>query len=182
AAAPVAVAGAPAYEPAGLLAGEAEVERRPAGRGPDPGREDLAAARAVAAGLIPWGSFEVDVSSLGGFALYSVTSCGLDATRGRAAADRILPLLAGGRAPWEIDQITLRGPRASVVLTPLGSLGAGGPVLAATVAPGAGLALLEIRCRAAAAGHARRHAPVESHPGAGTDDHEEPDLLNVDPS
>src|SRR5262249_18507806 len=66
---------ATAAEPPRSFRDEAEAERRDAGGAPR--AEDLAAARAVAAGLIPWGSFEVDVSSLAGVALYSVTSGGL---------------------------------------------------------------------------------------------------------
>ena len=66
---------------------------------------------------------------------------------------------AGRRAAWPVDQVTLRDARAALVLTPLGPLPAGGPVLAVCVPPGGGLALLELRCREAAAAQSAASAP-----------------------
>jgi len=145
-------------------------------------RGDLAAARALASLLGPSGPLEVDVRVVDGVELFTVTSTGLGEDLAPTAARLILPLLADGRAPWPIDQVTLRGPRAALVLTLLGPLAAGGPVLAATVHGGRSLALLEIRCRAAAAGYAARMHVVPADAAASTDERDEPDLLDVEPS
>jgi hypothetical protein len=144
-------------------------------------RGDVAAARALAAHLAPPGPVEVDARILDGVELFSVTAAGLGEDVASTAARLVLPLLADGRAPWPIDQVTLRGPRAALVLTPLGPLARGGPVLAAAVPAGRVLALLEIRCREAAAGYAAR-PPAAPAGAAASEERDEPDLLDVEPS
>jgi hypothetical protein len=76
-----------------------------------------------------------------------------------AVAGLALPLLTDRRAPWPVDQITLRGPETALVLTPLGGPTDRGPVLAAGAPRGGALALLEILCRRVAGDHDRRPAP-----------------------
>lgn len=155
----------------------AEVEAEPAQAvfpaDPDP-------MRAVAAILPPVGSFALDQRVVDGYTLLTASSPALGHEVGVEAASRLLPVIAPGRTPWSIDQITLRGERAAVVITPMGPLGSGAPVLVATVAPGGGLAWLELRCRqavsvfAAAPGLAVERAPDEER--------DEPDLVDVEPS
>ena len=117
-----------------------------------------------------------------GVTLLSATSPAVDDEVAVTAAALLLPLIRPGRAPWPVDQVTLRGPRAVLILTPLGPLPAGGPVLAASVPPGGGVALLELRCRQAAAAHAARAgAPLDDGAASG-EERDEPDLLDVEPS
>ena len=117
-----------------------------------------------------------------GVTLLSATSPALDDEVAVTATALLLPLMRPGRAPWPVDQVTLRGPRAVLILTPLGPLPAGGPVLAACVPPGGGVALLELRCRQAAAAHAAgAAAPLDDWAASG-EEHDEPDLLDVEPS
>ena len=84
-----------------------------------------------------------------------------------AATGLALPLLTDRRAPWRLDQITLRGPETALVLTPLSS-GSAAPVLATAAPRGGSLALLEILCRRAGAEGRRRaslrtSAPPDRH-------------------
>jgi hypothetical protein len=78
-----------------------------------------------------------------------------------------------------VDQLTLRGPRAALVLTPLGA-NARGPVLVAAVSQAGSLALLEILCRRAAAQEVAGGAAGE---GAawGNGRPAEPELLDAEP-
>ena len=128
------------------------------------------------------GPLAIEVRVVGGVTLRSATSPAVDDEVAVTAAALLLPLMRPGRAPWPVDQVTLRGPRAVLILTPLGSLPAGGPVLAASVPPGGGVALLELRCREAAAAHAAgTGAPLDDGAASG-EEHDEPDLLDVEPS
>jgi len=128
------------------------------------------------------GPLAIEVRVVDGVTLLSAMSPALDDEVAVTATALLLPLMRPGRAPWPVDQVTLRGPRAVLILTPLGPLPAGGPLLAACVPPGGGVALLELRCREAAAAHAAgTGAPLDDWAASG-EEHDEPDLLDVEPS
>ena len=133
---------------------------RPAAKPARPGsalQDDLHLLRGLTALLPAVGPLAIEVRVVDGVTLLSAMSPALDDEVAVTAAALLLPLIRPGRAPWPVDQVTLRGPRAVLILTPLGPLPAGGPVLAASVPPGGGVALLELRCRQAAAAHAAAH-------------------------
>jgi hypothetical protein len=145
-------------------------------------QDDLHLLRGLTALLPAVGPLAVEVRVVGGVTLLSATSPALDDEVAVTAAALLLPLIRPGRAPWPVDQVTLRGPRSVLIVTPLGPLPAGGPVLAASVPPGGGVALLELRCRQAAAAHAA-HAvtPLDDEAPSG-EERDESDLLDVEPS
>jgi hypothetical protein len=145
-------------------------------------QDDLHLLRELTALLPAVGPLAIEVRVVGGVTLLSATSPALDDEAAVTAAALLLPLIRPGRAPWPVDQVTLRGPRAVLILTPLGSLPAGGPVLAASVPPGGGVALLELRCRQAAPAHAARAAVPLDDEAASGEERDEPDLLDVEPS
>ena len=144
-------------------------------------QDDLHLLRELTALLPAVGPLAIEVRVVDGVTLLSATSPALEDEVAVTAATLLLPLIRPGRAPWPVDQVTLRGPRAVLILTPLAPLTAGGPVLAASVPPGGGVALLELRCRQAAAAHAARAgAPLDG--AASGEERDEPDLLDVEPS
>ena len=145
-------------------------------------QDDLHLLRGLTALLPAVGPLAVEVRVVGGVTLLSATSPAVDDEVAVTAAALLLPLMRPGRAPWPVDQVTLRGPRAVLILTPLGPLPAGGPVLAASVPPGGGVALLELRCRQAAVAHAARAAAPLDDEAASGEERDEPDLLDVEPS
>jgi hypothetical protein len=145
-------------------------------------QDDLHLLRGLTALLPAVGPLAVEVLVVGGVTLLSATSPAVDDEVAVTAAALLLPLMRPGRAPWRVDQVTLRGPRAVLILTPLGPLPAGGPVLAASVPPGGGAALLELRCRQAAVAHAARAAAPLDDEAASGEERDEPDLLDVEPS
>jgi hypothetical protein len=145
-------------------------------------QDDLHLLRELTALLPAVSPLAIEVRVVDGVTLLSATSPALDDEVAVTAAALLLPLIRPGRAPWPVDQVTLRGPRAVLILTPLAPLTAGGPVLAASVPPGGGVALLELRCRQAAAAHAARAgAPLDDGAESG-EERDEPDLLDVEPS
>jgi hypothetical protein len=127
--------------------------------------------------LPPVGPFEIEEASIEGVTLVSASASGLGQEFASTAARLLVPLLATSDASWPVEQVTLRGAGAAVVLTPVGSVRDGGVVLAATVVPGGSLALLEMRCRQTAADAAGRPAPERADDAAERD---EPDLLDVE--
>ncbi len=139
-------------------------------------RDEISALRRVAALLAPLMALDVGAESIDGVRLFTASSPGL--SRNPAAARPLLPLMAEGRAPWPVNQMTLRGPDAALVLTPLGPMAEGGPVLVCAVQPGGALALLEILSLRAADGYAR--VSQGSHQASG-DERPEPDLLDAEP-
>jgi hypothetical protein len=145
-------------------------------------QDDLHLLRGLTALLPAVGPLAIEVRMVGGVTVLSATSPALDDEVAVTAAALLLPLLRPGRAPWPVDQVTLRGPRAVLILTPLGPLPAGGPVLAAAVPPGRGVALLELRCRQAAAAHAASGASPLDDEAASAEERDESDLLDVEPS
>jgi hypothetical protein len=145
-------------------------------------QDDLHLLRGLTALLPAVGPLAIEVRVVGGVTLLSAMSPAVDDEVAVTAAALLLPLMRPGRAPWPVDQVTLRGPRAVLILTPLGPLPAGGPVLAASVPRGGGVALLELRCRQVAAAHAARAgAPLDDGATSG-EERDEPDLLDVEPS
>jgi hypothetical protein len=117
-----------------------------------------------------------------GVSLLTATSPALDVAEARAVAAHLLPILRSARAAWPVDQITLRSACATLIITPLGPLPAGGPVLAVSAPSGGGLALIELRCRELAAAHAARVDGRSDDEGASGEEREEPNLLDVEPS
>lgn len=153
---------------------------RPAAKPARPGsllQGDLHLLRGLTALLPAVGPLAIEVRVVDGVTLLSATAPAVDDEVAVTVARLLLPLIRPGRAPWPVDQVTLRGPRAVLILTPLG-----GPVLVASVPPGGGIALLELRCRQAAAAYAARAgAPLDDGAASG-EEHDEPDLLDVEPS
>jgi len=146
---------------------------------PEQSPDEIATLRKVAALLAPLKALDVRVESVGGVKLFTVSSLGPCAGQAVAAARLVLPLLAEGHAPWAVEQMTLRGPDAAVILTPLGPVGQSGSVLVSAVPPGGALALLEILCLRAAAGCASDVSPrVGPDPAV---ERQEPDLLDSEP-
>jgi len=145
---------------------------------PEQSHDETATLRKVAALLAPLKTLDVGVESVDGMKLFTAVSAGLRAGPVVAAARLVVPLLAEGHAPWAVKQMTLRGPDATLVLTPLGPIGRSGSVLLSAVPPGGALALLEILCLRAAAGCASDAAPS---PRVGPDPAVEPDLLDSEP-
>ena len=112
---------------------------RPAAKPAHPGsalQDDLHLLRGLTALLPAVGPLAIEVRVVDGVTLLSATSPALDDEVAVTAAALLLPLMRPGRAPWPVDQVTLRGPRAVLILTPLGPLPAGGPVLAASCPAG----------------------------------------------
>lgn len=130
------------------------------------GPAEIAEARRIAGLLAPIGSFDVTVQTLEGVTVFAMAAPTAAQETAAAVAGLALPLLTDRRAPWPVDQITLRGPETALVLTPLGGPTDRGPVLAAGVPRGGALALLEILCRRAAGDRDRRPAAptVEAFP------------------
>jgi hypothetical protein len=113
--------------------------------------EALGAARRIAALMAPMTSLGVEAMDVNGVTVFTLASPGVPDELALGAARVMLPLLAVGHAPWPVDQLTLRGPDAALVFTPLGAPDTRGPMLLAAVAQSGSLALLEILCRRAAA-------------------------------
>jgi hypothetical protein len=137
--------------------------------------DDLIEAREIAALLAPVGPLNAAVAAEDGVVFLIVSSPGLSAPATVATARSMLPILADGRAPWPIEQLTLRGPEGALVLTPLQPMCSEGRVLVAAVPPQGSLALLEILCRRVAARHA---GPPPAQAAGGHD----ADLLEVEPT
>jgi hypothetical protein len=129
--------------------------------GPVPALADPAAAaeaRRILALLAPIASFEATVQSMEGVTVFSMVAPAVTPETVVAATGLALPLLTDSRAPWPLDQITLRGPETALVLTPLDPARARGPVLATAASRGGALALLEMLGQRAAAKGSRRVA------------------------
>jgi hypothetical protein len=136
----------------------------------------------VAAALAPLRPFAVGVESADGTTLFTVSATGLGTGSVLAAVRPLLPLIAEGRAPWPVNQLTMRGADVTLILTPLGPLGHGGSVLLCAVPPGGALASLERLSLRAVAEDGRG---AEGVPGIGrgeAEEWQEPDLLDSEPS
>jgi hypothetical protein len=113
------------------------------------GSAETAEARRIAALLAPIASFDASVQVMEGVTVFAMAAPTVAPETAVAVAGLALPLLTDRRAPWSVDQITLRGPETALVLTPLGGRSDRGPVLAVAAPRGGALALLEILCRRA---------------------------------
>jgi hypothetical protein len=140
--------------------------------------DDIAAALEITAGLAPLGPLNVGAESVDGVTLFTACSPGLPRDLAVTAAGLMLPVLDDGRAPWAMEQLTLRSADAALVLTPLGPLRHGGPVLVAALPPRGSLALLELLCGRAAARYGSHAEPRRER----AEDPDEPDLLDMEPS
>jgi hypothetical protein len=125
---------------------------------PVAGPGEVAEARRIAALLAPIAAFDVSVQAVEGVTVFAMASPAVAQETAVAVAGLAQPLLLDGRLPWPVEQITLRGPETALVLTPLAGPDERGSILAAAAPRGGVLALLEILCRRAAGGHARRPA------------------------
>jgi len=103
-----------------------------------------AEARRILALLAPIASFEVTIQAMEGVTVFAMTAPAVAPETAVAATGLALPLLTDRRAPWPLDQITLRGPEIALVLTPLSRGGLAASVLATAAPRGGSLALLEI--------------------------------------
>ena len=134
---------------------------------PAPPVADLAAAaeaRRILTLLAPIASFEVTIQSMEGVTVFAMTAPAVAPETAIAATGLALPLLTDRRAPWPLDQITLRGPDTALVLTPLSRGSSAASVLATTAPRGGALALLEMLCRRAGAEGTRRVSPMSALP------------------
>lgn len=131
---------------------KAEEVRRP--RVIDPGSAQLAAeAERIAALLRPVGPIKVETQVVRGVTLFTAgseitlfTACWPRLPKNAVArsAFRFLSFLAARPKPGPVTQATLRGSGGAMVLTPLGPLSAGGPVVVSAIPNRGTLALLEI--------------------------------------
>jgi hypothetical protein len=141
----------------------------PVESGPVPALSDPATAaetRRILALLAPIASFEATVQSMEGVTVFAMAAPTVTPETAAAATGLALPLLTESRAPWPLDQITLRGPETALVLTPLTPANTRGSVLATAAARGGALALLEMLCQRAATKGSRRVAiPTGPPPG-----------------
>jgi len=161
---PAPVVVAPAVEPAVPTPTSPWPVAPPVESGPAPALADPAAAaetRRILTLLAPIASFEATVQSMEGVTVFAMAAPTVTPETAVAAAGLALPLLTDSRAPWPLDQITLRGPDTALVLTPLNPASSRGPVLATAAPRGGALALLEmLGQRAAAKGNRRVAAPA----------------------
>ena len=121
-------------------------------------------ARRILTLLAPIASFEATVQSMEGVTVFSMVAPAVPPETAVAATGLALPLLTDGRAPWSLDQITLRGPETALVLTPLNPASPRGPVLATAASRGGALALLEMLGQRAVAKGSRLVATPAAQP------------------
>jgi hypothetical protein len=166
---PQPVAVAPAVEPVVPAPTRRWPVASPVESGSVPALSDPATAaetRRILTLLAPIASFEATVQSMEGVTVFAMAAPTVTPETAAAATGLALPLLTESRAPWPLDQITLRGPETALVLTPLIPANARGPVLATAAARGGALALLEMLCqRAATKGNRRVAIPAGPPPG-----------------
>ena len=147
-----------------------------------PTPDDLAAADRVAAMLASFKVLDVHVQPVDGVKLFVASPRGSDTTSVVGAARPLVSLLADARAPWPVDQMTLRGPSAALVITPLGVAGRRGPALVVAVNVGAQLALLEVLALRAAAECAVPTTASGPDESPVHEERHEPDLIDTDAS
>lgn len=95
--------------------------------------------------------FEIDAEMVGGVTLHRLAGPDMSAQALREMAARLLSPLRRGWSRHGLDQITVRGATAAVVVTALGDLDGAGAVLVAGTRRGPGLALVELLGRRGAA-------------------------------
>jgi hypothetical protein len=157
-----------------------EALTEPVKAAPDSG--ETATMHRVITALTPLRPLDVGVESSERLTLFTVSPSGLDKDSALTVARLLLPLLAEGRAPWPVDQLTIRGADAVLILTPLGVMDGGGSVLLSVVPPGGAVASVE---RLALRAVARGASDVKEVPARGDSDQpeewQEPDLLDSEP-
>jgi hypothetical protein len=124
-------------------------------------------AEHIARALAGAGPLVVDTHALMGIVVYTACSLRLAEDAVVRAAFRFLSFLAESPGGEAVTQTTVRGAAGAMVLTPLGPLGAGGPVLAAAIPQRGALALLEILSLRVAAEY-RASEPGSTSPAAGS--------------
>jgi hypothetical protein len=123
-------------------------------------------ASQLAGVLTPFGKLEVSTTGIEGVTLFTFASGALPPDAVLRSAGAVLPFLMSGRAPWPVDQLTVRREGGAIIITPLGPIESGGPAMVASVGRVGSLALLEIVCLKAAREHraaypsAPRRAPA----------------------
>jgi hypothetical protein len=127
----------------------------------------------LAAVLTPFGALEVGSTGIEGVTLFTFASGALPGEAVLRTAASTLPFLMAGRAPWTMDQLTVRREGGAIIITPLGPIESGGPAMVASVGRVGSLALLEIVCLKAAREHRvtyptipARREPAATGPGA----------------
>jgi len=125
----------------------------PPPRPPTAQPHEIAAARRAAPLLAPLVPLSLEPEVIDGVTVFTASSPASTRDRSTAVARLMLPVLRDRRAPWPVEQLTLRGPVTTVVLTPMGLPATRGPVLLAELPQRGSLALLEILCRRAAVGY-----------------------------
>jgi hypothetical protein len=116
--------------------------------------------------LTPFGALEVGSRGIEGVTLFTFASGALPTDAVLRTAGAILPFLMTGRAPWTVDQLTVRRESGAIIVTPLGPVESGGPAMVASVGRVGSLALLEIVCRRAAREHRLTYPPAAAPRGA----------------
>ncbi|MBI4013438.1 MAG: hypothetical protein HY359_14055 [Candidatus Rokubacteria bacterium] len=116
--------------------------------------------------LAPVGPLELEHQTLMGIALFTACSPRLARDAVVHAAFRFLSFLAEGPGAQPVTQATIRGGAGALVLTPLGPLAAGGPVLVAAIPQRGALALLEILSLRVAAEYRATRAARAARPSA----------------
>jgi hypothetical protein len=132
-------------------------------------------AEQIVRALAGAGSLTADTHAVMGIVVYTACSPRLAEDAVVRATFRFLSVLAESPSAAAVTQTTIRGAAGAMVLTPLGPLGAGGPVLAAAIPQRGQLALLEILSLRVAAEYRAREpgatslpagpAPVSASPG-----------------
>ncbi len=147
---------------------KAEEARRPSVLDPA-WKQLLTEADRIAALLRPVGPIKVEPQVVRGVTLFTAgleitlfTACSPRLPKNAVArsAFRFLSFLAARPKPGPVTQATLRGSAGAMVLTPLGPLSAGGPVVVAAIPNRGALALLEILSRRVAADYRVTHAAL----------------------
>lgn len=149
--------------PAGTRDSEPRTEPEPVEADPEPAPVEVAAAPPEAeaepaapteevpipepAGLpgalgLP-GAWQLRTHRLDGLCVITLTGSDVAPEAAARLAADLAGLLDDPRLPAPASQLTVRGPGATLVVTPIDAVSAGGPILAATAEPGAALAQLE---------------------------------------
>lgn len=128
-------------------------------------------SRSLAAVLTPFGALDVGSTSIEGVTLFTFNSSALPTDAVLRTASSTLPFLMSGQAPWRVDQLTIRRERGAIILTPLGPVDSGGPVMVASVGRVGSLAMLELVCLKAAREHRLAYPvpPVRGEPSGRTE-------------
>jgi hypothetical protein len=139
-----------------------------------PTEQRLRQSRNLAAVLTPFGALEVGSTSIEGVTLFTFNSSALPTDSVLRTAASTLPFLLSGQAPWTVNQLTVRREQGAIILTPLGPVDSGGPVMVASAGRVGSLAMLELVCLKAAREHrlaypappARREASEKTERGS----------------